>query len=182
MLAAQPAATAAAVHQFAIPSGTLSDALARLAATAGMQLVFDPAVQAGLRSEGLQGRYEVREGFARLLRGSGFEAVAQSGGGYALRRQAAVANPAPVRTQGSLPAVTVTAPSGYAQAVKVDQASVTRSGASILDTPQTISVVPAQTAQDQAAQTIGDVVRNTASARPRATSGPTSRCMRAASG
>lgn len=51
-------------------------------------------------------------------------------------------------------------------AVKVDEAGVTRSGASILDTPQTLSVIPVQTTLDQAAQTIGDVVRNTAGARP----------------
>jgi outer membrane receptor for monomeric catechols len=46
------------------------------------------------------------------------------------------------------------------------QVEVTRSGAAVLDTPQTINVISAETAQQQGAQTIGDVVRNSASARP----------------
>ncbi|MGN6830903.1 TonB-dependent receptor [Paucibacter sp. M5-1] len=46
------------------------------------------------------------------------------------------------------------------------QVEVTRSGAAVLDTPQTINVISAETAQLQGAQTIGDVVRNSASARP----------------
>lgn len=50
--------------------------------------------------------------------------------------------------------------------LKVDEASVTRSGASILDTPLTLNVIPVDLTLAQAAQTIGDVVRNSASARP----------------
>jgi iron complex outermembrane recepter protein len=68
----------------------------------------------------------------------------------------------------TLPGVTVRAKQAGndVSAVKADQASVTRSGASVLDTPQSVSVIPVQTTLDQAAQTVGDVVRNSAGTRP----------------
>jgi iron complex outermembrane receptor protein len=99
------------------------------------------------------------------LAGFAFNAAATLASAQALPAAPEAAASAPADT---LPAVTVRAAAGAndPSAVKVDQAEVTRSGASILDTPQTVNVIPAQTTQDQAAQTIGDVVRNTASARP----------------
>lgn len=153
------------VRSFEVPAGPLDVTLDRFARTAGVNLSYDASLLNGLRSSGLSGKHSVAGALNKLLAGSGLEAMAAPGGGYALRKQPVVAK-APVQQEKTLPPVTVTADSGYAQAVKVDQASVTRSGAPILDTPQTITVIPAQTAQDQAAETIGDVVRNSASARP----------------
>ena len=84
-----PALAAEAPAQgYALPPGKLSDALAQFAAAAGVSLSIDPRQLSGLNSPGLQGQYTVRDGFSRLLAGSGFELV-QAAGGYALRRAAA---------------------------------------------------------------------------------------------
>ncbi|SEJ74066.1 TonB-dependent receptor [Achromobacter sp. NFACC18-2] len=99
--AAEPAA-AAARKSYAIAAGPLGDVLAQFAAAAGVPLSFDPAMVAGLHSDGLQGAYSVREGFARLLAGSGVALSEQGGGAYALRKLPAAAGEATL-----LPAVTV---------------------------------------------------------------------------
>ncbi|HAC68778.1 MAG TPA: TonB-dependent siderophore receptor, partial [Pseudomonas sp.] len=52
-----PALAAAEVRDYRVPAGPLTAVLARFAATAGVQLVFDPAPLAGRSSPGLQGRY-----------------------------------------------------------------------------------------------------------------------------
>ena len=57
---------------YAIAPGKLSDILAEFAATAGVQLVFEPKLLAGMNSDGLRGRYSVQEGFDILLQESGF--------------------------------------------------------------------------------------------------------------
>ncbi|MGN6658638.1 MAG: TonB-dependent receptor plug domain-containing protein, partial [Achromobacter mucicolens] len=99
--AAEPAA-AAARKSYAIAAGPLGDVLAQFAATAGVPLSFDPALVAGQHSEGLQGAYTVREGFARLLSGSGYALSEQGGGAYSLRKLPVAAGETTV-----LPAVTV---------------------------------------------------------------------------
>lgn len=165
----------AASRDYAIAAGTLGDVVAEFATLSGVLLSFDPALLAGQGSSGLRGRYTVRGGFAHLLAESGYEAVEAGTGRFALRRTAAPATGAagPAGSAGAagtagstglatLPAVTVRA--AYEAAalsrVKADTATITRSGASLLDTPMSVSVIPSQTTVDQAAQTIGDVVRN----------------------
>ena len=44
------------------------------------------ALLAGQHSDGLNGVYTVREGFARLLSGSGYALAEQGGGAYSLRK------------------------------------------------------------------------------------------------
>lgn len=80
------AASQTAVHAYQIPSGPLDDALNRFAAASGVSLGFDPEQLRGLSTAGLQGSYSVREGFARLLTGSGWQAVPLNNGGYRLER------------------------------------------------------------------------------------------------
>jgi hypothetical protein len=66
--AAEPGgqAPAQAPRQYAIAGGTLADVLAQYAAATGVQLVFEPAMLAGLRSGGLRGRYTPQEGFEQV--------------------------------------------------------------------------------------------------------------------
>ncbi len=72
--------------RYLISSGELSDVLAEFAALSGVHLVYDPKRVAGLKSRALDGVYSVREGFAQLLAGSGFEAADNGAGRYALRQ------------------------------------------------------------------------------------------------
>lgn len=97
------ASTVPSPRAYDIPAGPLGPVLSRFAGAAGVTLSFEPSLTEGLRSPGLQGSVPaVEEGFARLLVGSGLEAVPRSGGGgYTLRRGAAT--PAPAAAAGPLP-------------------------------------------------------------------------------
>lgn len=79
-------ASAARGNSYAIGAGALGDVLAQFAAASGVPLSFDPALLAGRHSDGLNGVYTVRDGFARLLAGSGFALAEQGDGAYSLRR------------------------------------------------------------------------------------------------
>ena len=72
-------AQAAAVRDYAIPAGTLSSTLTRFAAEAGVALSVDATLLEGRQSAGLQGRYGLADGFARLLHGSGLGFRIQDG-------------------------------------------------------------------------------------------------------
>lgn len=128
----------AASQNYAVPAGRLSDVLAEFAATSGVQLVYDPQLLAGLSSGGLQGQYSVREGFARLLVGSGYEAVNAGNGRYALRQlpQAVSGDVA------TLAAVTVTGSridnDGF---VATYNRTGTKTDTPLLETPRSISVI-----------------------------------------
>src|SRR5262245_25174421 len=75
------------LRQFDIPAGPLQAALDRFVADSGASLSVDPALTANRQSAGLRGAFTVPDALARLLAGSGLEAVAQAGGSYALRAQ-----------------------------------------------------------------------------------------------
>jgi len=78
----------AAVQSFDIQPGPLGRSLATFATRAGVALSFDPAIAKGLQSPGLQGTHTTSEALARLLAGSGLEAVLRADGSYGLERQA----------------------------------------------------------------------------------------------
>jgi len=67
-----------------IPAGPLDDALNRFARQSGVYLSFAPAIAQGKETRGLKGEYNVNEGFAILLSGSGLQAVSDQRGGYFL--------------------------------------------------------------------------------------------------
>ncbi|MDR7332226.1 TonB-dependent receptor [Roseateles asaccharophilus] len=74
---------AAVAHS--VPAGPLGEALNRFATAAGVTLQMDPTLVAGRSSAGLQGRFEAREGFARLLAGTDLEVYQHSAGVWLLR-------------------------------------------------------------------------------------------------
>jgi len=168
VLAPSPALAAQTIdspaqQDYAIPAGRLSEVLARFAATAGVPLSFDPQLLAGLRSDGLQGRYTVREGFALLLAGSGYELVDTGNGGYSLRQVASAGG------EATLPAVTVKADAddetatgpvvGY---VARRSATGTKTDTPIIETPQSVAVVTRDQMDTQGAQTVSEALRYTA--------------------
>lgn len=100
---AAPTGTAPAsqVRRVEIGAGSLDTVLARYAAAAGVQIVYDPAWLAGRQSPGLSGEMSVQQGFDRLLAGTGYRAVPSAAGTYALQA-------APQGGVTQLEAVTVT--------------------------------------------------------------------------
>jgi hemoglobin/transferrin/lactoferrin receptor protein len=83
---AQTAGFGATEIAFSIPPSALDDALVRFGQTAQTTIVADPALTAGKRSNGLQGRHGVHSGLQHLLAGTGLQAMPDASGGYTLRK------------------------------------------------------------------------------------------------
>ena len=81
--AAAQAQASLATASYAIPAGPLAGALNRYAQQAGVSIVIDAAKVQGLQTAGLQGSYAIDDGFAALLRGSGY-AIGKTATGYVL--------------------------------------------------------------------------------------------------
>jgi outer membrane receptor for ferric coprogen and ferric-rhodotorulic acid len=166
--AAAPAGGAGAVRaSYDIPAGPLGPALSRFAASAGVTLSFEPSLTEGRQTAGLRGSHALNEGFARLLSGSGLEAVARVGGGYTLRRATAAA----ARTDSAAGATTLEEVRVTADAERSNtsegtgsyaaRASTTATGLnlSLRETPQSISVVTRQRMDDEAIESVTEVLQ-----------------------
>lgn len=146
-----------------IPPGPLTATLNRYAAAHGLVLTFDPALTQGKTTAGLQGRYRPAEGLVRLLAGSGLEAVAQPGGSYTLRALPATAPASPTL----LGAVQVTAQAEYSVTSEgtgsyaARGSSIMKGTQSLKDIPQSVTVITRQRMDDQALNTLDEVLANT---------------------
>ncbi|MFC4420543.1 TonB-dependent siderophore receptor [Cupriavidus pampae] len=155
--AAQPAVPSRA---YDIPAGSLQSALNRFGRESGILLAFTPEQTANRQSPGLRGPYTVNAGLAALLEGTDLAASAQSDGSYVLVRRAARA--ATTDNTGAdaqkLPPVTVSA---AAESYRPEiSPSTLRSELPLLDTPQTVNVVPAQAIRDQRPRNLDDATNN----------------------
>lgn len=159
------AALAQAAQTYRVSPGPLGAALSEFAATAGVSLSSDSTLTQGLSSTGLSGQYSVEGGFSKLLAGSGLEAVQQSNGTYILRRPPAAASVLPeVRVIGDRVAESAWGPvRGY---VASRSATGTKTDASILETPQSVSVVTADELQVRGVSNIKEAVGYTAGVTP----------------
>lgn len=152
------------VKSYQLAPGPLAVVLGRFAAASGIALSFDPAVTAGVQSAGLQGNYSVASGFAALLKGRGLEAIDRGNGQYTLRSLPPV-DPAG-RQESVLPAVTVKSMQekgegpvdGY---VARRTSGGTKTNTSILEIPQSISVIGRAEMEARGAQDIMDIVGQT---------------------
>ena len=147
------------LRSFAIAAGPLAQVIAQYANQAGVALSFDAAQIGARRSPGLQGRYSVQDGFARLLEGTDLQAQRESSGVYTLRLQplqtsqldnvivsAKAQIDATTESSGSYAAGRVTANIGQ-QLVR--------------DIPQPVTVLTRQWLDDQALPDLHAVLRNT---------------------
>lgn len=145
---------------FQIAPGALGTNLSLFATRANITLSFDARQTQGRQSAGLQGNYSVEEGLARLLQGSGLQAQRQSNGGYVL---------VPISSDGTVElgatsingqflGETTENTGSYTTAVT---RTATKLPLSIRETPQSVTVITRQLMDDQGAQSISDVLRNT---------------------
>lgn len=169
LLAATTAAhaqAAPAAREFNIGAGPLGRALTQFAAEAGVLLSVDAALTEGRSTTGLQGRYTVDQGLARLVAGTGLEVAPGAGSGYSLRR----APPTSAATSAAtLTAVNVSASVdneiavgpvlGY---VAKRSATATKTDTPILETPQSISIVTREQMQDYGIHGIEEAVWHSA--------------------
>lgn len=163
LLLALPVTAAVASEQsrsFAIPAGGLDQALNRFASASGILLSADAKLTAGKRSSGLNGSYSVEDGLARLLAGTGLRALNHAGN-YTLEV---------VADQGAaleLGATTVTGEGlsrtteGTGSYTTGTLQTATKLPLTLRETPQSATVITRQRMDDQAMNTLDDVVRNT---------------------
>ncbi|WP_426089481.1 TonB-dependent siderophore receptor [Janthinobacterium sp. PSPC1-1] len=163
------AQAAPAVASYAIPAGPLAGALNRYAQQTGVSIVIDSAKVQGLHTAGLQGSYTIDDGFAVLLRGSGY-AIGKTATGYVL-----VAAPAsaPTAAAGAASAAERTMPSitivGQAEQGATTEGSgsytarkitLGKGEQSMKDMPQSVSVLTRQRLDDQGITDLREAVNN----------------------
>ena len=163
------AQAAPAVASYAIPAGPLAGALNRYAQQTGVSIVIDSAKVQGLKTAGLQGSYTIDDGFAVLLRGSGY-AIGKTATGYVL-----VAAPAsaPTAAAGAASAAERTMPSitivGQAEQGATTEGSgsytarkitLGKGEQSMKDMPQSVSVLTRQRLDDQGITDLREAVNN----------------------
>lgn len=164
-------APAAASQAYNIPPGPLGEALTRFAAGAGVSVQVDAQLVEGRKTQGLAGSYTIEAGFARLLAGSGLEAVERSAGTFVLRPVPAPAG-AVTPTEAVLPVVKVSAAAEQETAtgpvrgyVAKRSATATKTDTPLLETPQSVTVIGAEQIRDQASPNLQESLRYTAGVR-----------------
>ena len=159
---AQAQNTPVAEKTYAISAGPLSAALKAFAMAADITLSFNPDQTRAQYSRELQGTYTVDAGLARLLTGSGLEAVRQTNGSYTLRpASAALSTP----QSQALPVVTVNAANerateGSGSYTAQSMGTATKFNLSQRETPQSISVVTRQQLDDRGFQSLEEVAQD----------------------
>ncbi|SMF27427.1 MULTISPECIES: TonB-dependent receptor [unclassified Pseudomonas] len=154
-----PAAWAHA-QRYDIPAGSLAEALSQFAAASGVMITFSAEDTAGLGSPGLQGDFELHQGFARLLQGSGLRLVQAGNKRYVLakaERGAALELGATSINAAGLGATT----EGTGSYTTGQSNTATKLPLTLRETPQSISVVTRQRMDDQGLNDITEVLQQT---------------------
>ncbi len=166
-LLALPAwAESGARRSYEVPAGSLGAALTRFAGLAGVNLSVDPVLVSGHDSNGLSGEYDVEEGFARLLQGSGLQLVPVGNQAYTLV-------PAP---QGSgtvqLPTTSILGAEGGVGSEDYAGGQVARRGSQgllgsrdFMETPFSMTTYTHEAVKNQQARTLGDLIASDPSVR-----------------
>lgn len=160
------ASAASAARSYSIPAGPLGPALSAFAGQSGVTLSFTPEQTQSLSTSGLQGSFNLEQGFAQLLAGTGLRAV-PSAGGFALQAtpqvrpasgaatmQEVVVQAAAERNDGTTEGTgryTAAGPSALATGL----------GLSLRETPQSVTVVTRQRMEDFKLETLTDVLEQT---------------------
>lgn len=152
-----------ATKNYDVSAGNLSAVLSRFAAQAGVALSFDPAIVAGIDSQGLHGAYSVDSGFSTLLSAAGLMAVKHNDIEYTLKKMpVAVLND----NEKALPVINVAAGNeaiteGSGTYTNSSMSTATGLALSQRHTPQSISVLSRQQMDDFNLTTLNDVAKAT---------------------
>lgn len=155
---AKPTASAAAQHRFSLPAGPLAQSLNTLAQQAGVQILYAAELASGKQAAALEGSHSVADALARLLAGTGLKAAQRDSRTWSV---VAVANTS--EQAGALPTVSVvgavdsTTDGSHSYTTGVTS-TATGMNLSIRETPQSISVVTRQRIEDQALNSMTDVL------------------------
>jgi iron complex outermembrane receptor protein len=154
-------------RSYEVPAGSLSAALTRFAGLAGVNLSVDPALGNGLNSAGLSGEYQVEDGFAQLLQGSGLRL--QPVGEQAYTLNPAADQPADVY---QLPATSIIGTPTEAAGQAYAGGQVAREGGlgmlgkrDFMETPFSLITYTSEMVKNQQARTLGDLIASDPSVR-----------------
>ncbi|WP_312593298.1 TonB-dependent siderophore receptor [Stutzerimonas nitrititolerans] len=152
------ATISAAPIGYDIPAGSLAATLSRFAAASGVTISFGSEETAGLHSNGLQGEYEVEQGFAQLLQGSGLQVQRAADKRYVLvrRSQGAALELDETTVIGTQPGATTEGSGSYITGIST---TATKMAMSLRETPQSVTVVTRKKMDDQNVQNLDDIAR-----------------------
>jgi iron complex outermembrane receptor protein len=153
---------------FDVPAASLDQALATIARTSGVIVLFEPGLVAHKTSADVKGMFSAHDAMREALRGTGLELVANPDGSFGLAPSTPVATPTPdaPSDQAALPSVTVMAKGlgadfgyrdrGFAAA---STRSATRTDTALSNIPQAIQIVTKDVMKSQQAQSVPDALR-----------------------
>ncbi|SFA93370.1 iron complex outermembrane recepter protein [Rhizobium sp. NFR07] len=164
---------AAATVSLNIPAQDLNGALLSLADRAGVQVFYDTVRVRGLRSQGINGTFTAAEGLSRLLAGTGLS-YSFTGNAFTIGTPGQAADAAGGDATNQLQPIIIQtdrkfgATDGY---VAEQSLTATKTGASLIETPQSISVVTRKQLDDQNVQSVSQALRYTAGVTPESRAG-----------
>ena len=162
-------ASVAAPRSFDIAAGSVDIALDTFARRAGVSVSYDAADVHGKITKGVHGTYPAATALERLLDGTGLAAVAKMDGAWLVQAATPSVEPAtPGAASNTLPPVKVesareqeTATGPFAGYAAKRSATATKTGTSLLETPQAVSVVGRNQMQEQGTLSLVDAVKYT---------------------
>ncbi|WP_049870456.1 TonB-dependent siderophore receptor [Pseudomonas cremoricolorata] len=149
-----------AEHSYAIAAQPLDAAILQWSATSGVQLFADGELTRGKRSSAVQGRYSAEAALQQLLAGSGLTFSLASGQRaylQALPEQGAAMQLGAITIDSQMLGATTEDTGSYT----TGQVSIAKTGQTLKETPQTVSVMTRQRIEDQHLTSIHDVLNQT---------------------
>ncbi|MDP1951007.1 MAG: TonB-dependent siderophore receptor [Nitrosomonas sp.] len=155
VFAESPGITRLGEQSYNISAGSLSNALNQFSKQSGISISFDSSELKELKTQGLEGNFDIQSGLNYLLIGSGLLAE-RSANGYLIKKIPASAASSEVVTV--LPSIQVAA-SSISRYVATSSVTATKTNTLLRDVPQSISVITNELIKDQSIQSLGDAVR-----------------------
>lgn len=140
---------------FAIPAQPLAQALVAFGRQSGLQVAVDTAIATGKTGAGVTGSMTSREALRRLLAGTGLAYKFTSATAVTVERSTAGSGTGPITLDP------VTVEGSRTDSYRTERASSPKQTAPLLDTPQTVSVIPQAVIKEQGARNLTEVLKNT---------------------
>lgn len=152
---------------YSIPAGSLDNALTHFGTASGIQVLYNSPITDKLRSPGIRGSLDPQTALSRLLVGTGLS-YSFSGSTRVTITAPANAEAETTSVDGSTVLQTLTVQGGEENALgPVDgyvakrTQTVSKTDASVMETPQAVNIVTAEQMADQDAQTLTEALRYT---------------------
>lgn len=155
-------------YDFSLPEQSLADSLRAVGSRAGVNVVFDPASVQDKRAPLLQGSYSVSEALQRLLEGSGLRIRTTEGGSFLIEgvRRISALGDTPA-SQSGRPTEETRSSSEDIDTVVVKGTTIddpilsSRTGDTLRERPQSISIVTRQRLDEQNLNSLGSALEQT---------------------